>query len=80
MTDSWHACFALSIIPQQQLANAKMCSGIHALETNHADLVVYGRRWLANPDLPKRFELDAPLNDYDRCPRALAAAWLHEMF
>ena len=31
-----------------------------------ADLVAYGRIFLANPDLPKRFELDAPLNKYNR--------------
>ncbi|KAI8004447.1 12-oxophytodienoate reductase 1 [Camellia lanceoleosa] len=29
---------------------------------NHTDLVVYGRLFLANPDLPRRFELNAPLN------------------
>ncbi|GAA0150611.1 oxidoreductase [Lithospermum erythrorhizon] len=33
---------------------------------NRADVVVYGRLFLANPDLPKRFELDEPLNKYDR--------------
>ena len=27
---------------------------------------MYGRLFLANPDLPRRFELDAPLNQYDR--------------
>ncbi|KAK0575767.1 hypothetical protein LWI29_031997 [Acer saccharum] len=35
-------------------------------DEGHADLVVYGRLFLANPDLPKRFELDAPLNKYNR--------------
>ncbi|MCD7465672.1 12-oxophytodienoate reductase 2 [Datura stramonium] len=33
---------------------------------DRADLVAYGRLFLANPDLPKRFELDAPLNKYNR--------------
>ncbi|XBI36421.1 hypothetical protein VPH35_121944 [Triticum aestivum] len=32
----------------------------------YTDLVAYGRLFLANPDLPKRFELDVPLNNYDR--------------
>ncbi|WVZ81962.1 hypothetical protein U9M48_029285 [Paspalum notatum var. saurae] len=32
----------------------------------YADLVAYGRLFLANPDLPRRFELGAPLNKYDR--------------
>ncbi|XP_058773032.1 putative 12-oxophytodienoate reductase-like protein 1 [Vicia villosa] len=40
--------------------------GINAIAENRADLVVYGRLFLANPDLPKRFALDAPLNDYNR--------------
>ncbi|KAI4336694.1 hypothetical protein L6164_015187 [Bauhinia variegata] len=31
-----------------------------------ADLVAYGRLFLANPDLPTRFRLDAPLNKPDR--------------
>lgn len=31
-----------------------------------ADLVAYGRWFIANPDLPKRFFLDAPLNQYHR--------------
>uniref|UniRef100_A0A2P2MHI2 Uncharacterized protein MANES_18G120400 n=2 Tax=Rhizophora mucronata TaxID=61149 RepID=A0A2P2MHI2_RHIMU len=38
--------------------------GIKAVADNHADLVAYGRWFLANPDLPRRFELDAPLNKY----------------
>jgi 12-oxophytodienoic acid reductase len=29
-------------------------------------LLVYGRMFLANPDLPKRFELNAHLNKYNR--------------
>ena len=30
-----------------------------------ADLVAFGRPFLANPDLPKRFEMKAPLNTPD---------------
>lgn len=40
--------------------------GNRAIADNLADLVAYGRLFLANPDLPKRFELNAPLNKYDR--------------
>ncbi|KAI9081360.1 hypothetical protein K1719_036701 [Acacia pycnantha] len=40
--------------------------GNNAVVENRADLVAYGRWFLANPDLPKRFELDAPLNKYHR--------------
>jgi len=40
--------------------------GNNAIAENHADLVVYGRLFLANPDLPKRFEVNAPLNKYNR--------------
>eukprot|EP00271_Cylindrocystis_brebissonii_P002787 TRINITY_DN13588_c0_g2_i1.p1 TRINITY_DN13588_c0_g2~~TRINITY_DN13588_c0_g2_i1.p1 ORF type:complete len:393 (-),score=83.48 TRINITY_DN13588_c0_g2_i1:78-1256(-) len=41
-------------------------NGIRAIESGHCDLVAYGRLFLANPDLPKRFALNAPLNKYDR--------------
>ncbi|XP_041008263.1 12-oxophytodienoate reductase 2-like [Juglans microcarpa x Juglans regia] len=41
-------------------------TGNKAIAENRADLVVYGRSFLANPDLPKRFALNSPLNDYDR--------------
>ncbi|XP_061343291.1 putative 12-oxophytodienoate reductase 11 [Gastrolobium bilobum] len=40
--------------------------GNRAVAENRANLVAYGRLFLANPDLPKRFELDASLNKYDR--------------
>ncbi|XP_049379966.1 12-oxophytodienoate reductase 1-like [Solanum stenotomum] len=40
--------------------------GNKALLEDRTDLVVYGRLFFANPDLPKRFELDAPLNKYIR--------------
>jgi N-ethylmaleimide reductase len=35
------------------------------LEQGKADLIVFGRKFLANPDLPERFRLDAPLNADD---------------
>ncbi|CAN6202091.1 unnamed protein product [Urochloa humidicola] len=40
--------------------------GNKVVEEGYTDLVAYGRLFLANPDLPRRFELDAPLNKYDR--------------
>lgn len=40
-------------------------TGNAALEAGLADAVAYGVPFLANPDLPKRFELDAPLNAVD---------------
>ncbi|PIA36370.1 hypothetical protein AQUCO_03400335v1 [Aquilegia coerulea] len=40
--------------------------GNKAIADDYADLVAYGRWFLANPDLPKRFELDAPLNNYNK--------------
>lgn len=39
--------------------------GNAAIESGKADLVVYGRWFLSNPDLPKRFSLNAPLNKYN---------------
>jgi len=41
-------------------------TGEAVLADGDADLVAYGRLFLANPDLPKRFALNAELNDYDR--------------
>lgn len=40
--------------------------GNAAIACGRADLIAYGRLFLSNPDLPKRFELKAPLNSYDR--------------
>jgi N-ethylmaleimide reductase len=37
-----------------------------AVEDGDADLVAFGRHFLANPDLPKRLRLGLPLNEYDR--------------
>lgn len=39
--------------------------GNEAISSGAADLVAYGRLFLANPDLPTRFELDAELNEPD---------------
>ncbi|KAI3428554.1 hypothetical protein D9Q98_007376 [Chlorella vulgaris] len=41
-------------------------NGAKAIASGHCDLVCYGRLFLANPDLPRRFQLGAPLNKYDR--------------
>ena len=40
--------------------------GNKAVADGYADLVAYGLLFLANPDLPKRFALNAPLNKYDK--------------
>ncbi len=36
------------------------------VESGDADLVAFGRSFIANPDLPRRIELGLPLNGYDR--------------
>lgn len=41
-------------------------SGAAALAAGACEAVVYGRHFLSNPDLPKRFLAGAPLNAYDR--------------
>lgn len=41
-------------------------SGNVLLNHAQADLIAYGRLAISNPDLPNRFKLGAPLNDYDR--------------
>jgi len=40
--------------------------GNAVLASGDADLVAYGRLFIANPDLPERFALNAPLNEPDR--------------
>ncbi|KAI3868451.1 hypothetical protein MKW92_021839 [Papaver armeniacum] len=45
--------------------------GNKAIEENRTDLVAFGRLFIANPDLPRRFELDAPLNKYNRATFAI---------
>ena len=39
--------------------------GNRAVAEDRADLIAYGRWFLANPDLPMRFALNAPLNKYN---------------
>lgn len=39
--------------------------GDAVLASSSADLVSFGRTFLANPNLPKRFELNTPLNEPD---------------
>ena len=39
--------------------------GDEVLQSGNADLVSFGRTFIANPDLPKRLALDAPLNEPD---------------
>ena len=41
------------------------CRGEEALKSGHADAVAYGRAFLANPDLPKRLQIGAALNEPD---------------
>ncbi|CAO2818073.1 unnamed protein product [Amaranthus hypochondriacus] len=40
--------------------------GNKVVASGYTDLVAYGRCFLANPDLPKRFQLNASLNKYHR--------------
>ncbi|KAI3765581.1 hypothetical protein L2E82_15619 [Cichorium intybus] len=62
-----------SLVPMRKAFNGTFMSaggyeiddGNNAVAENRTDLVAYGRLFLANPDLPKRFELKAPLNKYD---------------
>jgi N-ethylmaleimide reductase len=40
-------------------------SGNRAIEQNHADMVAFGKLFIANPDLPVRFAKNLPLNTPD---------------
>ncbi|KAI3714057.1 hypothetical protein L1987_72647 [Smallanthus sonchifolius] len=63
-----------SLVPMRRAFNGTFIAaggyrrenGNDAIAQDRADLIGYGRLFLANPDLPKRFELDAPLNKYER--------------
>ncbi|GAU18882.1 hypothetical protein TSUD_228720 [Trifolium subterraneum] len=63
-----------SLVPMRKAFNGTFLAaggydrhdGINAIAENRTDLVVYGRLFLANPDLPKRFALNVPLNKYNR--------------
>jgi N-ethylmaleimide reductase len=57
-----------NLIQQTVIANAgyDKASAEAELEKGIAKLVSFGTLFLANPDLPKRFELDAELNQPDR--------------
>ena len=46
-------------------ANFDKKRGEEYLEAGKADAIVYGKLFLANPDLPERFEKDAELNEPD---------------
>ncbi|MDX1761820.1 MAG: alkene reductase, partial [Christiangramia sp.] len=41
-------------------------SGNRVIEDGHADLVAYGKLFISNPDLPKRFKNNWPIADYDK--------------
>ncbi len=41
-------------------------TGAAAVEAGIVDAVAFGRLFISNPDLPRRLELNAPLNSYDR--------------
>ncbi|KAK9756170.1 hypothetical protein RND81_01G078500 [Saponaria officinalis] len=40
--------------------------GNKVVSNGYTDLIAFGRLFLANPDLPRRFEQEAPLNKYHR--------------
>ena len=56
-------CFAGEFI---SAGGYTMEDGEKAIQEGRADAIAYGRIFIANPDLPKRFALGAALNPYDR--------------
>ncbi|KAL9342305.1 hypothetical protein Peur_065630 [Populus x canadensis] len=66
--------FSESLLPMRKAFNSTFIvaggydreDGNKAVEEDRGDLVAYGRLFLANPDLPRRFELHARLNKYNR--------------
>jgi N-ethylmaleimide reductase len=56
MRQSWHSVY---------VANGGFdgLSGEEAVRSGRADAIAYGRYFIANPDLPRRLQLGAPLNE-----------------
>jgi N-ethylmaleimide reductase len=46
--------------------NYKPETAKEAIESGRADAIAFGRLFIANPDLPLRLSIDAPLNSYNR--------------
>jgi N-ethylmaleimide reductase len=66
-SNGWHAKFRKGY-NGVYFANAGFTleSGAKLLAQGGADAIVYGTKFLANPDLPERFKRNAPLNEPDR--------------
>jgi N-ethylmaleimide reductase len=43
-----------------------VCRRTPSSKAGNADLVAFGRHFIANPDLPARLQNGWPLNEYDR--------------
>ncbi|KAK9845295.1 hypothetical protein WJX81_002650 [Elliptochloris bilobata] len=56
---AWHGVFFVAGGYNTEL-------GVRAVAASHADAVAFGRRFLATPDMVKRVQLGAPLNQYHR--------------
>lgn len=56
---TWQGCLIIA-------GNFDRASAIEILEKGYADAVAFGRYFISNPDLPRRLNLDKPLNAYDR--------------
>ena len=74
LIDSATACAAHTLLPAGSLYTTIETKGNlscpitletanEVLQTGEADAVAFGKFFIANPDLPHRFQLDAPLND-----------------
>ncbi len=58
--------FDSSAAPKFISAGGFLPDGAKELSDRTGDLVAFGRQFIANPDLPKRIQLGAGLNKYDR--------------
>ncbi|MFC7327081.1 alkene reductase [Marinactinospora rubrisoli] len=59
----WHGTLVANVGENRDRTTKE--AGEAVLASGRADLVSYGRAFIANPDLPTRFALGAPLNDHD---------------
>ncbi|MGW5679651.1 alkene reductase [Streptomyces sp. NPDC003860] len=59
----WHGTLIANVGENRDATTKE--GGEAVLHEGLADLVSYGRAYIANPDLPERFAVDAPLNEID---------------
>jgi N-ethylmaleimide reductase len=65
MREVWPEAFVVNPHADDRRKPADLAAALEVLDDGTADLVAFGRLFLANPDLPRRFQGGLPLNEPD---------------